>query len=372
MKLKLMIQNVQELNDPHAVNRIKNYYFSKFSSLDVLCFQEHKLRGQSLLDLKFKIWNQALFLSCEASVGYGHEVDQAGAGCGGLCIFISPKIQHLVHSHSVVNRNQAQWVMFKGVPGGDVAVANIYAPNSSQERIMLWRGLINCLPQGCRWILGGDWNAVEHVKDKSSRGGRIISEVEKFEFELLKAHLQVSDFFKNNQLIAYMWDNHRMDGHRVLARLDRFYLFSNLNGVADKHVTGYSIQGDAGHSDHLPVTCTVEFKQEKPKGARYKMNAAYLKDSEVVLSLNREWKSYPVHQSFFGKMRRILRWYKEMSIRKAKARRFREEELRARLSGAQERLHRDPLGLVVQEEVGRIKQELREYETWKVDGLNTR
>jgi exonuclease III len=258
MKLRLWTQNVQGLNDPHAVNRIKNYYLSKFSSIDVLCLQEHKLRGQNLVDLHFKLWKQAMFLSCDASVRYGHEEDQAGAGCGGLCMFISPKIQHLVHSHGTVDGNQAQWVLFKGIPGGDVAIANIYAPNSFHERIMLWRDLISCLPQGCRWIMGGDWNMVEQARDKSSRGGRIISEVEKFEFELLKAHLQVSDFFKNDQLLAYTWDNHRSDGHRVLARLDRFYLFSSLNGGADQHVAGYSIKGDAGHSDHLPVACTVE------------------------------------------------------------------------------------------------------------------
>jgi exonuclease III len=372
MKLKLMIQNVQGLNDPQAVARVSNYYFPKLNKLDILCFQEHKLRGLKLSDFGHRMWNQALFFSCEASVGYGHNADQVGAGRGGLCMFISPKIRHLVHDQGTVYGNLAQWVLLKGTPGGDVAIVNIYAPNASQERILLWRELVNCLPQGYRWILGGDWNVVEQARDKSFREGRIISDVEKLELEILKTHLQVTDYFEYDQLLAYTWDNHRLDGARVLARLDMFYTFSSQIGAANRHVKEYSIQGDAGHSDHLPVTCTMELQQEKPQGARYKMNGAYLQDASVVLELKQRWSSYPGHLSFGGKMKRIIKWYKEMSINKAKARRFREAELRGRLSWAQGSLHLDPTNTTMQEEVDGIRLELKEYDEWKINGQNAR
>jgi hypothetical protein len=277
-----------------------------------------------------------------------------------------------VHDQGTVYDNLAQWVLLKGIPGGDVGVVNIYAPNASQERILLWRELVNCLPQGCRWVLGGDWNVVEQARDKSSREGRIISEVEKLELEILKTHLKVSDFFEYDQLLAYTWDNHRLDGARVLARLDRFYTFSSQTGAANRHVKEYSIQGDAGHSDHLPVTCMLELQQEKPQGARYKMNGAYLQDAGVVLELKRRWSYYPGHLSFGGKMKRIIKWYKEMSISKAKARRFRESELRGRLSYAQGCLHLDPINSTMQEEVDGLRLELKEYDEWKISGQNAR
>jgi exonuclease III len=51
MKLQLMSLNVQGLNGKEAPSLLRNYLQDKLSSLDVLCFQEHKLRGQKLTDL---------------------------------------------------------------------------------------------------------------------------------------------------------------------------------------------------------------------------------------------------------------------------------------------------------------------------------
>jgi hypothetical protein len=39
------------------------------------------------------------------------------------------------------------------------------------------------------------------------------------------------------------------------------------------------------------------------------MNATYLKDPDVVMGLNREWRRFPAHLNFFGKMRRILEFF---------------------------------------------------------------
>lgn len=70
--------------------------------MDLLCFQEHKLRGARLDSLKDKIWAQATFYGQEASVGYNNLVDDVGAGCGGVCMWVAPGIQHLIvrHGHS--------------------------------------------------------------------------------------------------------------------------------------------------------------------------------------------------------------------------------------------------------------------------------
>lgn len=61
-----------------------------------------------------------------------------------------------------------------------------------------------------------------------------------------------------------------------------------------------------------------------------------------------------------------------MSIRKDKACRFKEEELRKKLIKAQERLHLDATNSVAQEEVDGLCHELNEYDEWKLSGQNTR
>jgi hypothetical protein len=92
MKIRLITQNVQGLNASLAPARVRNFYSSSFKNIEILCLQEHKLRGKKLDELGFKIWRQAHYFGCEASPGYNHQDGVDRAGKGGLCMFISPKI----------------------------------------------------------------------------------------------------------------------------------------------------------------------------------------------------------------------------------------------------------------------------------------
>jgi exonuclease III len=114
MKIHLISQNKQGLNAPTAPQRIRNYFSSYMQHIDIICLQEHKLRGAKLTDLGTKVWRQAHFFGCEASVGYRHEEGEVGASRGGVCLFVNPSIKHLVHSQGVIGGNQAQWVRFTG------------------------------------------------------------------------------------------------------------------------------------------------------------------------------------------------------------------------------------------------------------------
>lgn len=106
MILTIVSQNVQGLNDPAAFNRARSYFRPLLPSIDTLCLQEHKLRGSRLVNLKNHFWSQAGCYKVEAAPGYNHDPNDEGAGSGGLCILINPKIKHLVISsgHSRSNR----------------------------------------------------------------------------------------------------------------------------------------------------------------------------------------------------------------------------------------------------------------------------
>jgi exonuclease III len=152
-------------------------------------------------------------------------------------MFISPKLAPFIHSHGNFGVNLCQWVRFHNIPGGDFSIANIYAPHSNPlARAQLWQELTSKLDPNCRWILCGDWNMVEDSSDKSSTNGRILSGFEKTEFELLKAHLFVEDYFDRSNLVKFSWSNRRHDDHRTFARLDRFYTFANFANRASSHI----------------------------------------------------------------------------------------------------------------------------------------
>jgi hypothetical protein len=77
------------------------------------------------------------------------------------------------------------------------------------------------------------------------------------------------DFFKYKHALKYSWNHKRGDMRRVLARLDRVYAFSCLQGQVDGHISNYKILSDCCHLDQLP-------------GGRYKMNCTFLQNQEVV------------------------------------------------------------------------------------------
>lgn len=89
------------------------------------------------------------------------------------------------------------------------------------------------------------------------------------------------------------------------------------------------------------------------------MNGFYLQDPTVVKELTTLWISYPPRTSFFGKLRRILKWYKTFCIQKAKDQRIEEINLKALVSQAQEALHANPSCDVVQSQLASALEKLQ-------------
>jgi exonuclease III len=87
MKLQLISYNVQGMNNPLAPVQLRLYLQDHIRLLDVLCMQEHKLRGQKFNDFGSQVWRDTLFVGCEASSVYNHTASELGAGSGGLGIF---------------------------------------------------------------------------------------------------------------------------------------------------------------------------------------------------------------------------------------------------------------------------------------------
>jgi len=316
MKLTIITQNLQGVNCPLKIDIVKNYYWVLKSSIDVLCFQEHRLRGSKLLDFGRTIWPRAKFVGNEASLGYGHNVGEAGAGKGGVCMWISPNIQHMVAQSGSSRCGRAQWIRLQGTPAGDLSILNIYASTVVRERMELWAELLSTLPKDCKWILCGDWNFVENSKDKSSLCGKLVSPIESQVFNSLISALCVEENFPRTNPIKFSWDNRRQDGARVLAQLDRIYSFQADGGQASP-VAEYFIKGDSNHSDHLPVWGKFLLKNAPIRKSSYKMSARYLEDDFVKTKISHIWSIHSVG-FFFGKLRKVVKFYKEYCLKEAK------------------------------------------------------
>lgn len=292
MNIILITQNLQGANSPSKVDVLRNYYWSTKASVDILCFQEHRLRGDRLLAFGRTMWPRADFFCKEASLGYGHNLGEAGASKGGVCMWASPAIKHQVLSSGFSRCGRAQWIRLGGFPGGDVSVLNVYASTDSRERTELWTELLASLAKDCKWIMSGDWNLVERREDKSSTCGKLISPAERRAFENLTGSLNLEDRFPNTgrtkSSTKYTWDNRRRDGVRILARLDRIYSFQPT-GTQTNPMAEYYIKSDSNHSDHLPVWGKFILQAAPPRTSSYKMNARYFDDIEVKVKFHQIW-----------------------------------------------------------------------------------
>lgn len=67
----------------------------------------------------------------------------------------------MVSQTGTIMENRVHWFILKGIPGGDIGIANVYASNNPSERCLLWKLMILELPLACRWIMAGDFNMVE-------------------------------------------------------------------------------------------------------------------------------------------------------------------------------------------------------------------
>ena len=175
MKITTISQNVQGLNDSSKVDIIRNYYRTLLLETDVICFQEHKLWGDKLQAAHI-MWNGARFFGIEAQIAYNHNQGDARAESGGIGMWVAPQLVPPIHVEGQSRAGNAQWICFKGVPGGDIGILNVYAPHKSPERCVLWLELIDNLPRNCKWIMIGNWNFVERGRDKSNDRASITSE----------------------------------------------------------------------------------------------------------------------------------------------------------------------------------------------------
>jgi hypothetical protein len=85
-----------------------------------------------------------------------------------------------------------------------------------------------------------------------------------------------------------------------------------------------------------------------------------------VAQLREVWLGLPNSLAFFGKLRRLKKWYKAFCRSKATERRAQESQLRQCLKQAHETLQVDPVNNQAQSDLALVADQLQELEEWNV------
>lgn len=244
MRLNLLSFNARGLNEQAAIDSLQLYIQDCRPALDIVMIQEHKYRGSALANLGKALWRQAKFWGQEALLGYGHNENELGAGCGGIATLLAPRWTSLVSATGTIHDNRVHWLILSGVPGGDIGIANIYAPNSSLDRCHLWEDMTRELPGHSRWILTGDFNMFESRSDKNRPSASMVPMRERELFDVMKRILRVEDTPRTPGSLKFSWDNGRQQGTRALARLDKVYTFTSTSTSSGRIILRHEIRGD--------------------------------------------------------------------------------------------------------------------------------
>lgn len=137
MKIKLLSQNIRDLNDPVAIDNLRLYL--NRNPVDILFLQKHKLQGPGASNLRRQLWKRARYLYTEAEPGY--TLNRMLAGKGGVAAFISPKWTNLVTQSGILFGGRILWFVISRLQGGDVGFIDVYAPTDSHPHKVLWEAL---------------------------------------------------------------------------------------------------------------------------------------------------------------------------------------------------------------------------------------
>ena len=81
---------------------------------------------------------------------------------------------------------------------------NLYAPNQVAEQTLFWARLLYELPDMENWLVGGDFNMVEMIRDRCGGGHITVHGHELACFERLCFYLKISDAWISQ---SYMQDS---------------------------------------------------------------------------------------------------------------------------------------------------------------------
>ena len=151
---------------------------------------------------------------------------------------------------------RAQYVIMK-FHNKKVGFLNLYARNSSRERLKMWIELDSSLPVVGHWCIARDFNMIEDPEDKSGERGAIVHGLELSAWENFTISRRLLDvwhlptFGKLHNSLMFSRSDRRLNGANR-SRVDRIYvdLFVVIGGSV-------GIYPGTNFSDHAPAVLQV-------------------------------------------------------------------------------------------------------------------
>ena len=306
-KVTIATQNIRSLGKGFLGKKkrkdIKSLFTHATPSTDILLLQETKLPESICLKharfVEFRggssLWNEASFSA------------QSGRFKGGTGIILSERMASSITHHGVLYPGRAQYVVIQLSPQLHLGIINIYGFSHTGPRSTLWNHLAQVDLPEAEWILAGDFNNIEHPRDKQGGSSKTSINTRELEawnrlltrLELRDAHNLGAFFRKSNK--NFTWTNAHNDDTMIQSRIDRFYVPPSIEAIGG---TTEILPTLPDISDHAGVILHFN-KEGKQKARTIPFNKGLLTNEESKAALLATWKSVMADST-------ILSWNQKM------------------------------------------------------------
>jgi exonuclease III len=209
-ELKIASWNVRGLGDPHRALILKNWMCKGYDSIDVMCLQELQASESCIL---FQL--QSIFPTGTSVI------DSLDSGRVGSAVLLAPHL--VILDQGSRGDGTFSWAKIE-TSKGPVHVGLIYAPAERAKRISLWTWLREFVQSEDNWLIGGDLNMMEFLKDSAGTSA-LLHGAEARSWARAQDQLDLLDLYLIlSQRRGSWYTQQAMCGERLdRARSDRFY-----------------------------------------------------------------------------------------------------------------------------------------------------
>ncbi|KAL3694784.1 hypothetical protein R1sor_008435 [Riccia sorocarpa] len=211
-------------------------------------------------------------------------------------------------------------------PTGPVKIISLHAPNTKEERTILWTRIEDLIGGGT-WILAGDFNMVETQDDSRGKSAMAAGAEARSWNQLAQRKGLVDAYLCAVSKIGGLYTRQAFCGNRLdRARLDRFYLSENAEWL--EVVLEVSHKSEQILSDHIPIVmqCNLPMRGNsdwRPK-SYYKMGPAVLKRKGITEKMKLAWENHPPDTGN-PQRRWEMAWIRIREVLKTESRQMKEE-----------------------------------------------
>jgi exonuclease III len=241
---------------------IKAWLASLPTPPQIVLIQEHHLRKEdaqgSAKGIEF--WHGSAFWNEGIPMGRSQRTST------GTTILVDKAIASLITAHGTLIEGRTQFITLQSPDNGILTIINVCAPQSSNERALLWQRINQADLSSDHIILGGDCNHHEATNRRSTVGEKQMRRRESASWHHMTLRYGLTDVwrldsFRKLTKKAFTYDNGTTGVTSVVSRIDKFLVSQTLEERGGRIEVAASVRK---LTDHSPFVITIWGQHNPP------------------------------------------------------------------------------------------------------------